>query len=49
MADAKAAGNSPARTNTPEYGCVSDLAAQQEATAKKAPTKPEPKPKKEAE
>ncbi len=34
MADPKAdAGEKPVPTDTPEYGCVTDLAAQQAATA----------------
>jgi hypothetical protein len=34
MADPKTdAGEKPVPTNTPEYGCVTDLAAQQAATA----------------
>ena len=40
MADAKTdAGDAPKPTNTPEYGCVTDLAAQQAATA--APATPD--------
>lgn len=42
MADAKAAGTEKVRVDTPEFGCVSDLAEQQAATSgesKKAPAK----------
>jgi hypothetical protein len=38
MADAKAAGDTPVPTDTPEYGCI-DLAALQAATAEKPEAK----------
>ena len=33
MADAKAAGETPVPTDTKEFGCITDLAKQQAATA----------------